>query len=252
MNLRGYSPYRYEYDFKFNDFVSKPETLFLDAGSGPVSDCGSVTDKTNLIIRAVDPLAEAYALMKKQHGLVTKIAPEFCCVELLSGKFSEETFDIVHMRNSLDHSFNPVLGIIQMLYVCKTGGKLILVHFDNEAECENYDGLHQWNLNVRDSKFTIWRGERKLDAGEIFGEYADIECIPAVNDGHKRYHTVILTKKKLVPLINDPNKNLFISGIMSSLLEYIFNAVKNDYESERKFMRRARRKAGRIIRRLFH
>ena len=164
-------------------------------------------------------------MMKKAHGLTTRITPEFCCVELLSDKFQAESFDIVHMRNSLDHSFNVMLGIAQMLYVTRTGGKVILVHLDNVAEDANYEGLHQWNLIVRDGRFIVGRGEREFDVGEVFRRYVDIECTPS---GKDRYHTVVLTKKNSIPLIVDPNKSLFVESLMSSLIHCLYEKVKRE------------------------
>lgn len=39
---------------------------FLDVGSGPFSRCGSVSNKYNLIVDAVDPLAQIYNILKEK------------------------------------------------------------------------------------------------------------------------------------------------------------------------------------------
>lgn len=137
----------YERQFTLEDDLELLNTKFLDVGSGPYSSCGSLTKKTNLELYAVDPLASVYKKLKEQHDIKTSIVPETAMVENLSAWFQENTFDITHMSNSLDHSFDPMLGIWQMLWVTKIGGKVILRHHQNEAENENYIGFHQWNGN---------------------------------------------------------------------------------------------------------
>ena len=37
-----------------------------------------------------------------------------------------------------------------------------------------YDGLHQWNLCIRDGRYIIWRPDRTVDIGEFFKHIADV------------------------------------------------------------------------------
>ena len=162
---RGYSPYQYEYDFSYEEYVDGDEVKFLDVGSGPISDCGSRSDKIKVDIEAVDPLAYVYEKLKEVLGFYTKITIQYAEVEALTDKYSENQFDIVHIRNALDHSHNPLLGIMQMLYVVKVGGKVLMNHLDNEAQNAKYKGLHQWNLQVIDGAFLLWNREIKINVG---------------------------------------------------------------------------------------
>lgn len=157
-------------------FGVRDKINFIDVGSGPFSRCGFVTEKAKLSCVSVDPLADIYTILKEKNHLENGVNLEFGFVELLDKKFSENTFDFVHMSNALDHSFNPILGIAQLLYICKIGGKVILRHNENEAEAEQYDGFHQWNLSARGERFIIWNLEEKYDIYELFGDYADIIC----------------------------------------------------------------------------
>lgn len=143
--------------FVLEKYLNSETTKFLDIGSGPFSSCGLKTSKTRLDFYAVDPLAYIYKALKTKYGISTGITPEFAMVERLVEKFGTNNFDIVHMRNALDHSFNPIVGIMHMLSVCKIGGKVILQHAKNEAENENYSGFHQWNLCIENSEFIVWR-----------------------------------------------------------------------------------------------
>ena len=223
---RGYSPYTYENDFKYEQYVKGDKVSFLEVGAGPVGDCGSKPKgNIELTVRAVDPLAFIYQKLKTEHGLETKVAIEFACVEHLSDKFGANQFDVVHMRNSLDHSFNPMLGIMQMLYVVKVGGRLILNHLDNEAEFEKYRGMHQWNLQVSEGKFYIWKKDLKIDVTDALKEYADIECTPSPPN-KRSYHIVIIDKRKETPLIEDPNRFLLIERLFTEILSSRYDRIR--------------------------
>ena len=182
--------------FFLEKYLNLEETKFLDVGSGPFSSCGMKTDKTHLDFMAVDPLAYIYKELKQKNGITTGITPEYSMVERLNEKFERNSLNIVHMRNSLDHAFNPIVGIFQMLSICKVGGKVILQHARNEAENENYEGFHQWNLCVMDNSFIVWRPGIKYNISKILDKYADIDIEDIPNE---HWFTVILTKKMDVP-----------------------------------------------------
>lgn len=179
------------------------EYMFADIGSGPFSRCGIITSKVKLNSVWVDPLASVYEELKRNNHLEDKINLETGFVELLDRKFSKNTFDMVHMSNSLDHCFDAVHGITQLLNICKIGGKVILRHHEDEAERGNYTGLHQWNisLNNPEHSFVIWRKEVRYDICRILSDYADIELFPnQVEETGWIYNKVILTKKKDIEL----------------------------------------------------
>ncbi|MDR3012110.1 MAG: class I SAM-dependent methyltransferase [Chitinispirillales bacterium] len=185
-------------------YFDTPETFCIDIGSGPLSTCGSKTDKTKLRIIAVDPLAHSYKILREKLNITAGIAPEYCMVERLTEKFEHNTFDIVHMRNSLDHAFNPIFGIMQMMAICKKGGKIILQHTRNEAEEENYHGFHQWNLNVENNEFIIWRQNDKYNISKILNEHAEI----IIEDTAKDWIGVVIIKKNDVEIDKDLQKSL--------------------------------------------
>lgn len=218
----------YEREFTLESYLGEmKKVVFLDVGSGPLSSCGSKTGKANLEFHAVDPLAVVYKNIKRKYDIRTRVQPEFAMVEKLNEKYSENTFDIVHMRNALDHSFNPFMGLLQMLYVCKINGKIILIHRDDEAEFENYDGFHQWNLKVEGDSFFIWRGNKKFNIAELFDEYIDIKTAPAEN--REALHEVIITKKKGIMLVEDPLLEVYHRKVFNKLLE----CLMNNYYDER-------------------
>ncbi|MDR2577864.1 MAG: class I SAM-dependent methyltransferase [Chitinispirillales bacterium] len=175
-------------------YFDSPETFCIDIGSGPLSTCGSKTDKTKLRIIAVDPLAHSYKILRKKRNITAGIAPEYCMVERLTDKFEHNTFDIVHMRNSLDHAFNPIFGIMQMMAICKKDGKIVLQHTKNEAEEESYHGFHQWNLSVENGDFIIWRQNDKYNVSKILSEHAEVII---ENTSEDRVDIVIIKKSDI-------------------------------------------------------
>jgi SAM-dependent methyltransferase len=191
----------------------REETLCLDVGSGPFSSSGDKTDKTNLKFTAVDPLAYSYKILKKKFNITTGITPEYCMVERLAEKFDENTFDIVHMKNALDHAFNPVFGIMQMIAVCKKGGKIILQHGRNVAEKENFHGFHQWNLCVENGDFVIWRRDAKYNVSKMLANCAEV----IIEETPEEWVGVVLVKREDLeidaelqrPLIRILNEKIF-------------------------------------------
>ena len=139
----------------------------LDVGAGPVTSIGTAPPTGMTIdIVATDPLADAYGRIFDALGLVRPVPTIFAPAEELSCFLPAESFDIVHCRNALDHSFDPLRGLIEMLRVLRMGGVALLYHNANEAESEGYSGFHQYNFDVENERFIIWRGETRWDVQE--------------------------------------------------------------------------------------
>ena len=107
---------------------------------------------------------------------------------------------MVYMRNSLDHSFDPLRGLQELLYICKVGGKIILQHAENEAVNQKYSGLHQWNLSLQNEEksFVIWSGNEHYDICEWFFGCADFELYPP--EKKRGGHTVVMTKTNRIDI----------------------------------------------------
>jgi len=220
--------------FVLEDDLSKDmygkDFYFIDVGSGPFSRCGFATDKVKLHHMAVDPLADVYKIIKSNAGIDNGVNLQSGFCELLDKKFKPNTFDLVHMSNSLDHSFDPVLGIYQLLNICKIGGKVILRHKKNEAENAWYEGFHQWNLLVDydEKQFLIWRNEETYNITEIFKDYADIECY---QDPLERiFQRVVLKKKKDISI---PKNDLY-DILFEKIYNFMINNILNDVISGNK------------------
>lgn len=201
---------------------------FIDVGSGPFSRCGRITDKVNMDFTAVDPLAEAYNALKIKNDVNNGIEIETAFVELLGKKYNENTFDMVHMSNSLDHCFDAMYGIYQLIYICKIGGKIILRHTENEAERSEYNGLHQWNLSVHndENSFVIWRKDKRYDVVELLKEYVDFYIYPDISEGDWVFNKVVMVKKKKIQLPDINYYDDMLSSVYSFLLKYMISNLK--------------------------
>lgn len=215
---------------RYLDGLSKTEKIrFIDIGSGPFSSCGCVSENYNLSVDAIDPLAEVYNALKKKNNLENGITIKTGFVELLDKYFDANTYDIVHMSNSLDHSFNAVFGIYQLLNLCKVGGKVILRHTENEGERSEYGGLHQWNLSVHNEEdsFIIWRKNERYDIKKILDGYATVEWNADVYEKKWKYNEVIITKLNECPIPENPYSEKMLERVYSFLLKILMDKTNN-------------------------
>lgn len=120
----------------------------LDAGAGPLSVVGTMYNATVIDLYPVDPLAREYDVLLDKHNIVPLFRTRYVPVERLSQHFSKNFFDLSYMRNSLDHSEEPLRGIFELLRVTRQGCPVVLEHERNEAENERGTGLHRWNFDI--------------------------------------------------------------------------------------------------------
>jgi SAM-dependent methyltransferase len=120
----------------------------LDVGAGPLTYLGKKASGKQLRITAVDPLADEYDKILHKYGVQPLIRTQRLEAEGLTKRFSSNTFDLCVACNCLDHSYNPERAVLQMIDVVKKGRYVLLEHFRNEGERQNYSGLHQWNFDL--------------------------------------------------------------------------------------------------------
>lgn len=139
----------------------------LDVGAGPLTNIGFCHEGTSLEIQACDPLAEYYATLCRRAGVTPPVHTTFAVAEDLSTYFNLEYFDIINCCNALDHSADPIRGLVEMLRILKVGGYVFLKHHLNEAETESYSGFHQYNFDSRDGRFVIWNKNAIFDVENV-------------------------------------------------------------------------------------
>lgn len=148
----------------------------LDVGAGPLTTLGCRWAGRQLEIIAIDPLAERYRELLQKLRITPPVVTRFGHGEKLLEYFEPDSFDLVYASNSLDHSYDPMLAISQMLKVVKRGRYLYLWHFANEGLEQAYTGLHQWNFARCEGDFIISDGRRSLSLARELEGRAEVQC----------------------------------------------------------------------------
>lgn len=173
--LKGYTAQPFEfadYCAPSGDDVCK----VLDVGAGPLTVLGTNHDKLNVEIDAIDPLADHYNDALNRYGLVPPVRTTSAKGEDLARHFAPDSFHLVHSLNALDHVFNPLLCIREMVKVCKPGGAIVLIGNENAALRNVYGGLHQWNFLTVDGDLVIWRPDQKISVQKALGDTAYVRA----------------------------------------------------------------------------
>lgn len=219
---------KFTLDEEIPDEYRNREYNFVDIGCGAYSRCGIVSDKVNLKRTYVDPLAWIYNKLKNKYNTNNGINITTGFVEMLDEVLPENEFDMVHMSNSLDHCFNPIFALYQLIRTCKIGGKVILRHAENEAERGNYHGFHQWNLSLKNDEqsFVVWNKSHRYDICDLLAEYVDFELSADVCEagGTWVYNKVVMIKKKNIELLDNPYK----FTIQKSIYEFLLSTLSDE------------------------
>jgi len=145
-------------DSKLQDFFlkyinkSQSAVKILDVGAGPLTRINKKCDLAKIEITAVDPLADNYNEMLDKYKIQPLVRTQKCDGEKLSEKFPVNSFDITYSRNALDHSYDPVKCIEEMVKVTKSQHFIIIQIHENEACHLDYATIHQWNFSIRNEK----------------------------------------------------------------------------------------------------
>lgn len=127
----------------------------LDVGAGPISKVGKIVDGGSIDLIPVDPLADDYQQLLEKNDLQSPVLTRKGYGERLAEQFPENTFDLIHARNSVDHCLDPVVVILDCVRVLKPGCHFYLNHYRNEGIAAGYYGLHQWNFDELDGQFVV-------------------------------------------------------------------------------------------------
>lgn len=164
--------------FNAQDFlVAQPHPVVLDVGCGMSYATGNFIERDGMLtpieIHYVDPLAAYFnQIAQRHHRQLPEV--EFGMMEHLSAFFPQQDVSMVVIQNALDHSANPIKGIIEALHTVRTGGVVYLNHHPNEAETEQYKGFHQYNICLEDQQLVIWNKQERQVINDIISDFATI------------------------------------------------------------------------------
>jgi glycosyltransferase involved in cell wall biosynthesis len=156
--------------------IAQDSISILDVGAGPVTNIGYTYPGKTVAITAIDPLAKHYRRILRSASISAPVTTVPCQGEQLLERYAAESFDFVYACNSLDHSYDPLLVIKNMLALTKKNGFVLFRHYKNEAKTGDYDGLHQWNFDIKSNDLIIWNEQREHNLREIIGAGFEIEC----------------------------------------------------------------------------
>ncbi len=114
----------------------KKEVRIAELGSGPVNTIGNEWPGVAVTVIASDILWPEYQKFWKEKSPIVSI--EYQDMEKLT--YQDESFDIVHCRNALDHTPNFFKALEEMKRVCKVGGWIYLAHAPGQKT--RYGGMH--------------------------------------------------------------------------------------------------------------
>jgi SAM-dependent methyltransferase len=149
----------------------------LDVGAGPLTWLGKKWPGRKVVIDAIDPLAEMYADIMRRRGIQPPVQTRLGNGEEVVKIFGIKAFDLTFARNCLDHAYDAIQAVTNMIEATRSGGVIFLWHNQDEAEHQCYQGLHQWNFRLEQGELWVWKGDRKLNVNRKFaGQLLVLRC----------------------------------------------------------------------------
>ncbi|MBP7554803.1 MAG: hypothetical protein KA821_00965 [Chitinophagaceae bacterium] len=169
--------------------VSHPRVL--DVGSGPLSIFPKVLyDGRPVELYAIDALAGIYNRELTINGIAPLVKTMEGYAETLEDIYNAEQFDLIYVRNSLDHTCNPFLSIESMIHILKPQSRIFMAHRKNLGKLENYMGAALWNITEDNNNLIVWGKGRSVNLTIELETYAYVKTI-----GGDIWIDTVITKK---------------------------------------------------------
>jgi SAM-dependent methyltransferase len=157
------------------DDLERSDVRIIDVGAGPISKVGVRYPGKKITLVPVDPLAAQYESLLRRYEMEPPARTIEADGERLLQHFPRASFDIAYAVNSLDHSYDPLLIVANMLEVVVPDGVVLLRHLRNEGEHRRYSGLHQWNFDVDEDDLVVWNHAFKRRLSQELSPEASVE-----------------------------------------------------------------------------
>lgn len=132
----------------------KKHVRIAEVGAGPINTIGNEWPGVEVEVVASDVLAAEYAALWREHRAAPVVPVEYQDFERLT--YPDESFDVVHCVNALDHTPNAGHALAELLRVCKRGGWVYLRHAPDQRK--RFGGHHYWDCRYEDGK-CVFRGK---------------------------------------------------------------------------------------------
>jgi SAM-dependent methyltransferase len=166
---------------RFLEDVPADTVRILDVGAGPLTKLGKTHQTKCLDIVATDPLAAHYDRLLAKYQIEPVVRTIAVAAEELSSHFPRDTFDFATAFNCLDHAYDPLQAMREMIAVVKPSRYAYLAHSENEAEKQNWSGLHQWNFTAERGEFVIRSRSRQINVSHKLRREAYLTVRSAVH-----------------------------------------------------------------------
>lgn len=121
----------------------------LDIGAGLLTFLGKYRNGEKLDILAIDALANEYSQLLEIANIIPPIYTELMESENLFKWHGRGIhFDLITAQNTLDHSYDPMLCVSNLIPLLSEHGVIWLNHYANTATREKFEGLHQWDFSL--------------------------------------------------------------------------------------------------------
>jgi SAM-dependent methyltransferase len=171
------------------DTPPQERVKILDVGAGPLTSLGKKLPGCIVEITPIDPNAVDYNLLLQRLGIDPPRRTIYGVAEEIP--FPPSSFDLVHARNSIDHTADALKAVQEMFRVVKIGHCVYLNHKIREGRTEKYMTNHQWDFFPKRGRFYIERpGMAAVDIGHLLGNCAQIS-IDSSPDGSEWFSVII-------------------------------------------------------------
>jgi SAM-dependent methyltransferase len=173
----------------------------LDVGAGPLTSVNKKCGFCEISITAVDPLADFYNDILARREITPPVRTEMGWGERLVEQFGENQFDITYSRNAIDHSYDPIKCVDEMIKVTKKNHYVIVEVNERSGTLEDWKGLHQWNFFVARTLplcqrhlFIEGKSIQAVDVTSHVARVAEMTTLDVV-DGPVRWIIFVLRKR---------------------------------------------------------
>lgn len=145
------------------EIFNNKKLRLLDVGCGPFPKSGIYHPDYKVTRILVDALANKYHELLHEHSINTSAQKIINYkVEEIGELFKPGSFEVIFAKNTLDHTYNPINAIKNLINLLSDDGVAIFDHFIQEGKYTNYFGLHQWNFSIENGDFYISNKEKNI------------------------------------------------------------------------------------------
>lgn len=142
-----------------------------EVGAGPINTIGNWWPDLEVEILASDVMQPEYQKFWEYHKKTPIVPVTYEDFENLS--YDDESFDVVHCVNAIDHTENADKALAEVERVCKRGGWVYLRHSPDQMT--EYGGMHRWNVHVRNGVCEFEGKTRTFALPDVYKTTVDIE-----------------------------------------------------------------------------